>query len=306
MTQVIENYNIKNDSTFRIGGVVAKVALPRSVDEFVSLLETGEYDFVLGNCSNVLFSSHKINKNIILTKNLNKYSIDNNIVNVSSGTLGSVVSKAAAENSLSGFEFLIGFPGSFGGMICMNASAHNQAISDTFLSARVYDCESKTVQTFNKEQMQFDYRTSVLLRKKYIVLDACFELKISKKSDIEDLMKRNIEFRKLRQPSLLFGNAGSIFKNPQNDSAGRLLDLCDLKGKIEGGAKVFDNHANFIINVNNATSEDVLTLMYTMFSKVREKYMINLEPEIKYIGDEGTSEYRLWKIMTENIQQIKK
>ena len=119
-------------------------------------------------------------------------------------------------------------------------------------------------------------------------------------------MQRNIEFRKTRQPSMAYPNAGSVFKNPENDSAGRLLELCNMKGEAEGGAQVFQNHANFIINNNNATSIDILTLMYKMYSKVREKYTIELIPEIIYIGNEGTEEYKLWKIMTENIQKIQK
>ena len=114
-------------------------------------------------------------------------------------------------------------------------------------------------------------------------------------------MQRNTDFRKERQPSLQYGNAGSTFKNPQNDSAGRLLDLCGLKGVSEGGAKVFDKHANFVINYNNATSSDVINLMYKMYLKVIEKYRISLIPEILYIGNEGTKEYKLWQIMTENI-----
>ncbi|MBQ3642148.1 UDP-N-acetylmuramate dehydrogenase [bacterium] len=306
MVEVFENYNIKNDSTFKIGGIVKKVVIPDSVDELVELLKSQEYDMVLGNCSNVLFSSGKINKNIILTKNINSYRLDDNRVYVQCGTLGSVVSKEAADKGLTGFEFLIGFPGSFGGMIYMNASAHNQSIADTFASARVFDCSSLDVINYDKEQMKFEYRKSCLNLKKCVLLDAVFELKQGNKEEILEIMKRNTDFRKERQPSLKFGNAGSVFKNPQNDSAGRLLDLCNLKGMQEGGAKVFENHANFIINYNNATSEDVLTLMYKMYSAVREKYRIKLEPEIKYIGDEDTKEYKLWQIMTENIPQMLK
>ena len=99
---------------------------------------------------------------------------------------------------------------------------------------------------------------------------------------------------------------GSIFKNPANDSAGRLLDLCNMKGQVEGGAMVFEKHANFIINKDNATSTDILKLMYRMHSKVKEKYTISLIPEIIYIGNKGTEEYKLWELMTENIQTILK
>ena len=305
--QIIENYSIKNDSTFRIGGTIKKVALPNDVNELIFLLKTNEYELVLGNCSNVLFSSKNINKNIILTKNISEFKIEGTKVFVNAGTRGPIVAKECQKLGLTGFEFLVGFPGSFGGMIYMNASAHNQAISDTFVSARVFDLSTKEIKTYTKDEMQFEYRHSLISNNNYVVLDAIFELKKGNQEQIDEIIKRNIEFRKNRQPSLKLGNAGSTFKNPKNDSAGRLLDLCEMKSEKEGGAMVFENHANFVVNYNNATSLDVLTLVYKMYSKVREKYRIILEPEIKYIGDKGTKEYRLWELLTqENIQTIQK
>lgn len=297
--QIIENYSIKNDSTFRIGGAIKKVALPNSVEELITLLESEEYELVLGNCSNVLFSSDFINKNIILTKNISKYKIDETKVFVCAGTRGPIVAKECQKLGLTGFEFLVGFPGSFGGMIYMNASAHNQAIADTFISARVFNLRTKEVETLSKEEMNFEYRKTKVSSGKYIVLDAIFELNKGNQEKIDEIIERNIEFRKNRQPSLKYGNAGSTFKNPENDSAGRLLDLCEFKGQKEGGAMVFENHANFVINIDNATSLDVLTLMHKMYSKVKEKYRIELQPEIKYIGDRGTNEYKLWEQITQ-------
>ena len=305
--QIIENYEVKNDSTFRIGGTIKRVALPDTIAELVELLKSDEYELVLGNCSNVLFSSDYIDKKIILTKNISEYKFEGRKIYVSAGTRGPIVAKECQKRELTGFEFLVGFPGSFGGMIYMNASAHNQAIADTFISARAYNIKTKEIETFNKEKMKFEYRKSAISNGKYIILDAIFELNIGNKEQIDEIIRRNIEFRKNRQPSLKQGNAGSTFKNPENDSAGRLLDLCEMKGVKEGGAMVFENHANFVVNNNNATSLDVLTLMYKMYSKVREKYRIILEPEIKYIGDRGTQEYKLWELLTEeNIQTIQK
>ncbi|MCD7740531.1 MAG: UDP-N-acetylmuramate dehydrogenase, partial [Candidatus Gastranaerophilales bacterium] len=285
---------------------VDKAAFPASISELIALLNEDIYDLVLGNCSNVLFSSEKINKKVIITKNINNYTFDGRLLNVECGAVGPVISKECAKRNLSGFEFLIGIPGSFGGMIYMNASAHNQSISDVFVNARVYDINSKKIKILNKDEMKFSYRNSKLVETNYVLLDACFELKEGNSEKIEELMQRNIIYRKTKQPSLICANAGSIFKNPQNDSAGRLLDLCKMKGEKEGGAMVFENHANFILNYNNATSLDVLTLMYKMYSKVREKYTIELIPEIKYIGNKESKEFRLWKIMTENIQMTQK
>ncbi len=305
--EIFENYDIKKESTFKIGGIIKKIAFPTSTDELVSLLKTHEYDCVLGNCSNILFSSDYIDKKIIITKNIREYSIDKNEIKVSSGTLGSEVSKECLKKNLTGFEFLIGFPGSFGGMIFMNASAHNQSIADNFIWAKVYDKETDEIKIFNKKEMDFNYRHTKLSDENYVLLEAMFKLSEGDYEKIKDTMDRNVEFRKTHQPSLKYGNAGSVFKNPPNDSAGRLLDLCEMKGQKEGGAMVYENHANFIINFNNATSLDVITLMYKMFSKVREKYTIVIKPEIKYIGNKGTEEYKLWEIMNlESMQTIQK
>ncbi len=306
MTIIYNDYNIKKHSTFKIGGNVKTVAFPETIEELINLLSSEEYDYILGNCSNILFSSDYINKSIILTEKLNKYFINGCKINVSCGTKGPIVSSECRKRNLSGFEFLIGFPGSFGGMICMNASAHNQSISDTFISANIYDVKNKKVITLKKEEMNFKYRNSIISNSGYVLLNADFELKRGNEEDIDEIMKRNIEFRKTRQPSLTYPNAGSIFKNPLNDSAGRLLDLCEMKGQTEGGAMVFDKHANFIINKDNASSKDVLKLMYRMYSKVKEKYTISLKPEIIYIGNKGTEEYKLWELMTENIQMAQK
>ncbi len=307
MADIYTDYDIKNHTTFKIGGKVKKVAFPSSIKELVELLSTDEYDYILGNCSNVLFSSDNTNKSIIITKKIEEYNIEGNIIKVSCGTKGPIIANECKKRSLTGFEFLIGFPGSFGGMIYMNASAHNQYISDTFKKAIIYDISNKKIIETDKETMEFGYRKSILTERKYVLLEAEFELKEGEESQINEIMGRNIEFRKTRQPSLKYGNAGSIFKNPENDSAGRLLDLCNMKGEKEGGAVVFKNHANFIINKENATSEDVLKLMYKMYSKVKEKYTIELRPEIKYIGDEGTKEYKLWEIMNQgNMTKIQK
>ena len=306
MVEIYNDFNVKNHTTFKIGGNVKKAAFPSTVSELIELLNLDEYDFVLGNCSNVLFSSENIDKSIIFTDKINEYKIENNIVKVCCGTKGPIVSKECSKKGLSGFEFLIGFPGSFGGMICMNASAHNQFISDCFVSARVYDTNNKKILILNKDEMNFGYRKSVINEKNYILLEAEFMLKEGESEKIEEIMQRNTEFRKQRQPALSYPNAGSIFKNPENDSAGRLLDLCGLKGRISGGAQVFEKHANFIINKNNANSFDVISLMYEMYTNVREKYRIELKPEIEYIGNEGSREQKLWKIMTENIHQIQK
>ena len=182
----------------------------------------------------------------------------------------------------------------------MNASAHSQSIAEIFTSCKVFDVENKKVLTLNKDDMNFEYRKTVLSEKKYVVLSAEFELKTSTAEEVKALMQRNAEFRKQKQPSLALPNAGSIFKNPENDSAGRLLEKSGVKSKIIGGAKVWENHANFIVNIGYATSNDVLNLMYKMYNEVKVRYTIELHPEVKFIGIANEEEKEIWQTMTTN------
>lgn len=302
-----ENYELKKHTTFKIGGSAKKVFFPESIDELVSVLTKNEKIIVLGGCSNILISSKGIDEDVIITTNIAEYKFEGNILKANCGVKGPFLSKKCQELGLSGFEFMIGFPGTIGGMVCMNASAHNQAINDVFLKCTVFDKKTKKILKINKEDMKFAYRKSIFSENDYILLNAEFELKPFDKEKISALMERNLEFRKLRQPSLTLPNVGSIFKNPENDSAGRLLDIAGAKELSHGGAKVWENHANFIINFENASSKDVLNLMLKMYNVVKEKYTIKLQPEIKYIGIKDTEEEKIWQTMNgKNTAQTQK
>lgn len=293
----IENYELKNHTTFKIGGLAQRAFFPTTVEELCELLETLKNPIVLGCCSNVLISSKGVEQDVILTSKLNNFEFDNNVVTAQCGVKVPMLAKAAEEKGLSGFEFMIGFPGSVGGAVYMNASAHSQALSDTFKACRVFDMDSKKVLELNKDELKFGYRSSVLQEKNYILLDAKFELRPLPKEEITAVMQRNLEFRKDKQPSLVMPNVGSIFRNPPNDSAGRLLEKAGVKGLKEGGAQVWLGHANFIVNVENATSKDVSLLINKMYNMVKEKYTIELVPEVKYIGLKSEEEEKLWDTM---------
>ena len=293
----IENYELKNHTTFKIGGLAQRAFFPTTVEELCELLETLKNPIVLGCCSNVLISSKGVEQDVILTSKLNNFEFDNNVVTAQCGVKVPMLAKAAEEKGLSGFEFMIGFPGSVGGAVYMNASAHSQALSDTFKTCRVFDMDSKKVLDLNKDELKFGYRSSVLQEKNYVLLDAKFELRPLPKEEITAVMQRNLEFRKDKQPSLVMPNVGSIFRNPPNDSAGRLLEKAGVKGLKEGGAQVWLGHANFIVNVENATSKDVSLLINKMYNMVKEKYTIELVPEVKYIGLKSEEEEKLWDTM---------
>ena len=298
-----ENYEIKKHTTFKIGGVVKKVWFPKSQQELAFLLKNLKNYVLLGNCSNILFSSNGYNGDVILTTEMKNYEINGTKITTDCGVKGPLLSQKACDLSLSGFEFMIGFPGTIGGEIYMNASCHGQCISDNLIQCCLFDKKNKEIIYKNKDEMEFSYRKSILQNNRYVLLGAEFELKKANKSAIQELLDRNLSFRKDVQPSLVHPNAGSVFKNPENDSAGRLLDKAGVKEFDLENVQVWNKHANFIVNKGNATSEDVLDLMVKMHSAVKKAFTIELEPEILFIGNKTKKEEELCKILYKKTQR---
>lgn len=297
LIEVKENYNVKNLTSFKIGGIAENLYYPKTQAEFIYLLKKLNSPLILGNWSNVLISSAGIQGNVICTSKLNNIEIEDTKIVAECGVKGPALAKIASENELTGFEFMAGFPGSIGGNIYMNASAHQQSISDFLVKINVFDINKKEVLTIEKKILKFAYRSSILQRRPYILLSAEFDLPRAKKSQILGLIKKNLTFRKAWQPSLAKPNAGSIFKNPEDMSAGRLLDSSGVKKFEVGDAKVWKKHANFIVNMGEATSTDVLELMFKMYNAVKEKHSIKLEPEIKFFGVKNRREEYIWNIL---------
>ncbi len=294
---VKEKYDVKNLTSFKIGGVVDKLYYPCNQQEFVYLLKKVYNPIIIGNWSNVLISSKGIRGSVICTSKLDKVSVEGNKIIAEAGVKGPKISKIASENGLSGFEFMSGFPGSIGGNIYMNASAHNQSISDFLLKVNVFDLVKKEVFSIERNVLDFAYRSSILQRKPYILLSAEFKLLDQDKIKIDSFISKILSFRKAYQPNLSTPNAGSIFKNPEDMSAGKLLDKCNAKKFKVGGAQVWHKHANFIINTGDATSSDVLELMFMMLMAVKEKEGITLEPEVRFFGEKDQREENLCNIM---------
>lgn len=295
MSYIEKDFNIKNLTTFKIGGTVREIYFPDSVEDIVRTLKDSRNLPVFGNLSNTLFSSFGYNNKIILTSQLNNITIDGTKVSADCGVKGPKLAQQVCKHGLSGLEFMIGFPGSIGGEVCMNASANSQAISDKLVSVLCYSKKHGLI-TYTKEQMNFDYRTSRCQKEKdLIVLRANFDLTTKNPEEIQKQMDENLQFRRKHQPSLVLPNCGSIFRNPQGDAAGRLLESVGAKELTYGGARVWRNHSNFIVNTGNATSLDVLLLMNELKKRVKEKYNINLEPEIEFLSGNNREENKLWQ-----------
>ncbi len=288
------NFDIKKLTSFKIGGKIARMYFPTSVEEFVEIKAQEPDAFVAGNLSNILVSTDGYDGALICTKKMDNIEFNDNRVIAGAGVRGTKLSKLALENKLSGLEFMVAFPGSVGGEVFMNAGAHGQMIADVLKSAKVY-CPEKGVITLKNEEFEFSYRTSICQRKPYSVLEAEFELTPSNSEAIQEKMNENLSFRQNKQPSLTLPNCGSTFRNPQGDSAGRLLDEAGVKGMRSGGVRVWENHANFIINDGDGTSLDVLRLMDKMYSSVKEKFNIELTPEVRYLGGNNEEEVMICK-----------
>lgn len=291
-----KEFEIKNLTTFKTGGKISEVLFPESVEEFVQILEQNGNLPVFGNLSNTLISNDGFDGKIALTTKMNSIQIEGSKVVADCGVKGPKLSQEVCKAGLSGLEFMIGFPGSIGGEVFMNASANGQCISDKLTYVTCYSPE-KGIVRYSKDDMEFEYRKSRCKRDKLIVLQAEFQLDTKPKEEIQQQMDENLAFRKSHQPSLALPNCGSIFKNPQGDSAGRLLDSVGAKDLKIGGARVWENHANFIVNDNNGTSSDILELMFEMYTKVKKSYNIELEPEIIFLGGLNKKENEIWKIL---------
>lgn len=271
-------------TTFRIGGPADYYLEPKDREDLLKLikyLKEIKYPYIIiGNGSNVLISDEGIRGAAInLEAGFTKIEVIKNKVYAEAGIRLSKLVDVCIEHSLVGIENLAGIPGTLGGAILMNAGAYGGEISDFIKLVEVID--DVEIKFLKKEECGFAYRKSNLENK--IILSAEFELPFGDKVKAKERRKELLLKRNKAQPVEL-PNAGSIFKNPPGDYAARLIEQAGLKGLTIGGAKVSEKHANFIVNFNNASANDVIELMKIIQEKVYEKFGIMLEPEIKMIG----------------------
>ena len=283
---------LKNHTTFKIGGPANFFIEPDNPDDLRLLLNlANQYDlpvFVMGRGSNLLISDKGISGVVVRLSApcFNRLSYKDTYLSAGSGvSLGEAV-LFAQEHGLSGAEFLAGIPGTVGGALAMNAGISQKVHRSEFRVQSIGDLAKKVtvmdyagnIKTLNKGDISFGYRESSL--SKYIILSTLMKLKKGSKKQIEGKIKSYLEHRKLSQ-DLSKPSAGCIFRNPAGHSAGRLIDLCGLKGKRIKGAAVSLKHANFILNLKGASARDVCKLMDCIRKKVNSKFNINLIPEIK-------------------------
>lgn len=279
---------MKNHTSFKVGGPVDILVIPNKIEQVEKIINVCKKHkinyFVMGNGSNLIVRDGGFRGVVIKLTPINSIMIDGNIVKAEAGVLLSTLSKEILRSSLKGFEFASGIPGTVGGAVAMNAGAYGPEIKDILESALVLDNDGNIISLSNKE-MDFSYRSSIVQKKNYIVLEATFKLEEGNydeiKNRMDELNKRRVDKQPLNYPS-----AGSTFKRPEGHFAGKLIEDSGLKGKAIGGACVSEKHAGFIINYNNATAADVLELINFVKETIKENYGVTLEPEVKVIGEE--------------------
>lgn len=279
---------MKNHVTFRVGGPADFFVTPKNYEELSGVLKCcAKYEmpcYIMGNGSNLLVSDQGYRGVVIqLFRQLNGIQCEGNVIRAQAGALLSAVANRALEEKLTGFEFAAGIPGTLGGACVMNAGAYGGEMKDVLKSVTVLTREGKRI-TLQKNELELGYRTSIIAKKDYIVLEAEIELEAGDAEEIKAVMDDLKERRTTKQP-LEYPSAGSTFKRPEGYFAGKLIQESGLQGFQVGGAQVSEKHCGFVINKDQATAADIAELIRQVQDRVEEKFGVRLETEVKRLGE---------------------
>lgn len=281
MSKILKDVSLKKYTTYKLEEKAKEIIFPETKEELISILKElkGQKYMIIGNGSNLIFKNN-YDGILINLKEINDLKIEDNIVKVDAGYNLIKLSRITANLGLSGLEFASGIPGTVGGSVYMNAGAYKSDMSNVIESIRVLD-ENLNIKEIKNKDLNFSYRHSLLQEKNYICLDVTLKLVHKNKEEILDLIKdrkrRRLESQPLDKPT-----AGSVFRNPEGDFAGRLIEELGFKGKHIGGAYVSEKHANFIYS-DHAKGEDIIKLIKYIQTEVYKKYKIKLKCEQKII-----------------------
>lgn len=285
------NEPMRKHTSFKIGGEADVMIFPRGVEDLrTAILGMRKWKiplFIMGRGTNILVLDGGIRGIVVNLRSFNKLSVSgNNVLYAEAGTPLPMISKYAMEMGLSGIEFVSGIPGSLGGAIIMNAGTGEMEIGPFIRNVKILDMNG-TIRDIKADELKFGYRSSYLPRG--VIISAELGLKRSRKEDMRNKCKKNSIKRRDTQP-LSLPNAGSIFKNPVGNYAGRLIEEVGLKGTAIGDAQISSLHANFIVNRGKATARDVLSLIRMIGKKVEKEKDITFELEIKIVGNNRRGE----------------
>ncbi len=285
---VLTEEPMKLHTTFRIGGPADCFVMPGSPAEVMAVLAALKNAnvpfFIMGNGSNLLVSDEGYRGCVIqIGSRMSEILVEGDILKCGAGALLSQIAAAARAESLAGFEFASGIPGTLGGACVMNAGAYGGEMKDVLVSVTVLDREG-SVQKYTVDELDLGYRTSRLLREECIVLSAEIRLE---KGNPEEILAKTEDFRQRRtdkQP-IEMPSAGSTFKRPEGYFAGKLIEDAGLRGFGIGGAQVSEKHCGFVVNTGEATAADVHALITEIQSRVYEMAGVDLETEVRFLGE---------------------
>ena len=286
--RVLFDEPMKKHTTFRVGGNADFFVKPSTVEEVkraVALCQKENLPYyILGNGSNLLVGDKGYRGVIIqIYKDMNEIVVDGDRIRAQAGALLSKVGSVALEAGLAGFEFAAGIPGTVGGAVMMNAGAYGGEMKDILASATVLTGDGEVLQLAN-EELELGYRSSVIAKKNYVVLEAEYQLKVGDKAQIRAQMDE-LKVRRVTKQPLEYASAGSTFKRPEGYFAGKLIQDAGLRGFEVGGAQVSEKHCGFVINKGDATAADIVELMNQVSEKVFQEFGVMLEPEVRRLGE---------------------
>ncbi|WP_374041662.1 UDP-N-acetylmuramate dehydrogenase [uncultured Tissierella sp.] len=280
---------MRNHTTFKIGGPADVMIIPSNEEELIEAIKfsrENNIDFlIMGNGSNLLVRDGGIRGVVIkINEGFNKITVDGTTIYCQAGALLSTTSKVALKHSLKSFEFASGIPGTIGGAITMNAGAYGGEMKDVVTTVRALD-KNNEIREYTNEEMNFRYRNSRVWDEGLIILGVELGLETGEYSAIEEIMK-DLTYKRTSKQPLELPSGGSTFKRPEGYFAGKLIEDAGLRGLRHGGAQVSEKHCGFVVNIDNATCKDVLQLISVIQKVVRDKFNVELEREIKLLGED--------------------
>ena len=286
---ILTDEPMSRHTKFRVGGPADFFVTPKAKEEVRDVIrickEAGMPYYIIGNGSNLLVSDAGYRGVIVqIYKEMNEVKVEGDLVKAQAGALLSGIAAKALGAELSGFEFASGIPGTIGGACVMNAGAYGGEMKDVLEFVTVLTGEGKIIE-LGRNELELGYRTSVIAKKGYIVLGAVLKLERGDGEKIKTYMDELKEKRVTKQP-LEYPSAGSTFKRPEGYFAGKLIEDAGLRGFQVGGAQVSEKHCGFVINRDHATAADIMELMRQVQIRVKENSGVDLEPEVKRLGDE--------------------
>lgn len=283
--EILENISLKKYTTFKLNEKASLIAIPENTNSLINLLkylkENNIKYKIIGNGSNLIFVSD-YDGVLIKLECFNELKIEDTIITVGAGYSLVKLATKISKMGLTGLEFATGIPGTVGGAIFMNAGAYKSDMGYIVSEVKVLT-PSLEIKTLYNRDLDFHYRTSFLQKNPdYICLEAKIILKRGNKQIIEEIIEERKQRRLMTQP-LDYPSAGSVFRNPDGDYAGRLIEEIGFKNKNVNDAYVSDKHANFIINKGNATGADIKKLIEDIQDGVEKKYNIKLKAEQEFV-----------------------